>query len=136
MRFFLWFSRGVIIKTLRLSYRVSNLVLWEPQKFSIIQKNNSSNFFFQNFTSVVEIRISGYSLLIARTPDGVAKSVSKMIFSNFTLCSKRTFRNFLNKTLNFRKLLNFLNQFSIKFLSKLFIYKILFCLIKTKFLIP
>ena len=38
MRIFLEFSRDVLIKTLRLSYRLSHLVVWEPQKFSIIQK--------------------------------------------------------------------------------------------------
>ena len=32
----------------RLSYPLSNSVVWEPQKFSIIQKNNSSfNLFFK-----------------------------------------------------------------------------------------
>ena len=35
---FSWVFRGVLIKTLRLSYHLSNLVVWEPQKFSIIQK--------------------------------------------------------------------------------------------------
>ena len=54
LRIFLGFSRGVLIKTLRLSYRLSNLVVWEPEKFSIIQKNNSSFFslkHFQNMTN-------------------------------------------------------------------------------------
>ena len=37
-QFFLEFSRVVLIKKLRLSYRLSNFVVWEPQKFSIIQK--------------------------------------------------------------------------------------------------
>ena len=39
---FLGVSRGVLTKTLRLSYRLSNLVVWVSQKFSIIKKNNSS----------------------------------------------------------------------------------------------
>ena len=35
---FTWVSLGVLIKTLRLSFRLSNLVVWEPQKFSTIRK--------------------------------------------------------------------------------------------------
>ena len=35
---FLGFSRGLLIMMRRLTYRLSNSVLWEPQKFSIILK--------------------------------------------------------------------------------------------------
>ena len=52
LRIFLRFSRGVLIKTLRLSYCLSNLVVWEPQKFSIIQKNKSKvTYFFRHLLS-------------------------------------------------------------------------------------
>ena len=37
-----WFSRGLLIKARRLSYRLSDSVLWELQKFTIIQRKNSS----------------------------------------------------------------------------------------------
>ena len=41
LRIFLWFTRGLLIKRRRLSYRLSNSVVWEPQKFKLIQKKSS-----------------------------------------------------------------------------------------------
>ena len=35
---FLGFSRGLLIMMRRLSYRLSNAVVWEPEKFTFIQK--------------------------------------------------------------------------------------------------
>ena len=68
MRIFLGFSRGVLIKLLRLSYRLSNLVVREPQKFSIIQKKKSSIsflrklfFFFQDYFNIFFLRSGGVS---------------------------------------------------------------------------
>ena len=54
MRTFHGFSRGVIIKTLRLSCRLSNLVVWEPQKFSIIQKITFQCVFFGIFIFLIK----------------------------------------------------------------------------------
>ena len=42
LRIFFGFFQGLLIMMRRLSYRLSNSVVWEPQKFSIIQNNNSS----------------------------------------------------------------------------------------------
>ena len=38
LRFFLGFTRGLLIMMRRLSQRFSNSVVWESQKFSIIRK--------------------------------------------------------------------------------------------------
>ena len=38
MRFLLGFSRRLLIKARRLSYRLSNSVVWKPQKFRLIRK--------------------------------------------------------------------------------------------------
>ena len=58
LRFFFGFSQGLLIMMCRLNYRLSNSVVWEPQKFNIIQKKTYQNkkfldekkhFFFQIF---------------------------------------------------------------------------------------
>lgn len=52
-------SRGPLIKTLRFSHRLSNLVAWEPQKLSIIQKITRLSKFFDS-------KVSWYLLLISK----------------------------------------------------------------------
>ena len=55
-RFFLEFSRSLLIKARRLSYRLSNSVVWDLQKFSIIKsirsilRNEFSKIFEDIFT--------------------------------------------------------------------------------------
>ena len=47
--FFFGFFRGLLIMMRRLRYRLSDSIVWEPQKFSIIQKNNSSFYISDQF---------------------------------------------------------------------------------------
>ena len=42
LRIFLGFCRSLLIKAKRLSYRLYNPIVWEPQKFTFIQNKNSS----------------------------------------------------------------------------------------------
>ena len=44
LRIFLRFSRGQLIKRRRFSDRLSNSVVWKPQKFTFIKKNSSYKF--------------------------------------------------------------------------------------------
>ena len=56
MRFFLGFSRGLLIKARRLSYRLSYSVLLELQKFSLSKKNSKKkiyNFIVQRHRSTI-----------------------------------------------------------------------------------
>ena len=46
LRFFLGFSRSILIMMRRLSYRLSYSIVWESQKFSIIRKK-LVNWFFE-----------------------------------------------------------------------------------------
>ena len=42
LRIFLGFCRGLLIKAKRLSYRLYNPVVWEPQKFTFIQNKKKT----------------------------------------------------------------------------------------------
>ena len=72
---FLGFSRGLPIKRRRLSYRLTNLVVWELQQKSLIQNQNStmnSKNFFEYFVEIFWIVLISWifkKFLISGTKD-------------------------------------------------------------------
>ena len=87
MRIFLGFFRGLLIKARRLSYRLSNLVVWELQKLSIIQSKNSSQ---KNFNlALIYFRV--YQFFRPNPSGPVTPMISKMTSTpSFTSLSPTT----------------------------------------------
>ena len=67
------------MKARRLSYRLSNLVVWEPQKFSIIQKNNSSKPFHLRTDPLYNITNLLWSLQLEQYHSSPSRSCSSSV---------------------------------------------------------